>query len=138
MLKNIEEFREIKVKHAKEILSFLLREQEEFDLLCVTKEISFNPTLPQHISSAFGDILLFALANYTLQSTKIVGENLKFEAGFGEENFGSIVTVPIEYIIQITKNETPLFVNIAATIPKPKKAKNPFALNPRNKKFMNE
>ena len=138
MLKNIEEFKEIKIKHAKEILSFLLREQEEFDLLCVTEEVSFNPALPQHISSAFGDILLFSLANYTLQSAKIVEENLKFEAGFGEENFGSIVTVPIEYIIQITKNEAPLFVNIAATIPKPKKPKNPFALNPRNKKFMSE
>ena len=107
-------------------------------MLCVTEEVSFNPALPQHISSAFGDILLFSLANYTLQSAKIVGENLKFEAGFGEENFGSIVTVPIEYIIQITKNEAPLFVNIAATIPKPKKPKNPFALNPRNKKFMSE
>ena len=138
MLKNLETFRNIKLKHVREILSFLLNEQEEFDLLCITKETSFNPSLPSHISSAFGDILLFSLANYTLQSAKIVGENLKFEAGFGEENFGSIVTIPLEYIIQIAKNETPLFVNITATIPKPKKPKNPFELNPRNKKFMNE
>jgi len=138
MIKNLEFFREIKNHHAKEILSFLLKEHEEFDLLCVTDEITFNPQLPDHIKSAFGDIILFSLANYTLQSAKIIEQNLEFEAGFGEENFGSLVKVPIESILQITKDEAPLFVNITATIPKPKKPKNPFATNPRNKKFMNE
>jgi len=139
MLKNLEAFREIKKKHAKEILEFLLNEKEEFDILCVTSEIDFNPKLPEHISSSFGDIILFSLANYTLQSAYIENENLIFEAGFGEENFGSVVTVPIESILQITKEETPLFINITASIPKPKpqKPKNPFEMNPRNKKFMN-
>lgn len=138
MIKNLEMFRNIKAKHAKEILSFLLSEKEEFDLLCVTKEISFNPLLPTHISSAFGDIILFSLANYTLQSAKIIKNTIEFEAGFGEENFGSIVSLPIDAILQISKNETPLFVNVTATIPKPEKPKNPFEMNPRNKKFMNE
>jgi len=138
MLKNLEAFREIKKRHANEILEFLLDEKEEFDILCVTSETDFNPKLPEHISSAFGDIILFSLANYTLQSAYIEKENLIFEAGFGEENFGSIVTVPIESILQIAKEEAPLFVNITASIPKPKpqKPKNPFEINPRNKKFM--
>jgi len=137
MLKNLEVFREIKKKHAKEILEFLLNEKEEYDILCVTSEINFNPKLPEHISSFFGDIILFSLANYTLQSAYIENENLIFEAGFGEENFGSIVTVPIESILQISKEETPLFINVTASIPKPQKPKNPFEMNPRNKKFMN-
>jgi len=137
MLKNLESFREIKSKHAKEILQFLLNEKEEFDILCVTSEIDFNPKLPEHISSSFGDIILFSLANYTLQSAYIENENLIFEAGFGEENFGSVVTVPIESILQISKEEIPLFINFTAQIPKPKKPKNPFEMNPRNKKFMN-
>jgi len=139
MLKNLEVFREIKKKHAKEILEFLLNEKEEFDILCVTSEINFNPKLPEHISNSFGDIILFSLANYTLQSAYIENENLIFEAGFGEENFGSVVTVPIESILQIAKEETPLFINVTASIPKPKpqKPKNPFEMNPRNKKFMN-
>ena len=138
MLKNLEIFRDLKKQHAKEILAFLLAEKEEFDILCSTSDINFNPSLPKHISSAFGDIILFSIANYTLQSAKINNETLEFEAGFGEENFGSIVTVPLDAILQITKDATPLFINITATIPKPKKPKNPFELNPRNKKFMNE
>ena len=137
MIKNIEAFREIKSKHAKEILNFLISEKEEFDILCNLDGINFSPSLPSHISSAFKDIILFSLAAYTLSTAKIENDKLIFEAGFGEENFGSIVSVPIENIIQISKDETPLFVNITATIPKPKKPKNPFELNPRNKKFMN-
>ena len=137
MIKDIETFRKIKENHAKEILNFLLNEKESFDILCVMGDISFNPTLPEHISKNFKDIILFSLANYTLESAYIEGENLIFEAGFGEENFGSIVTVPIYTILQITKEEIPLFINFTAQIPKPKKPKNPFELNPRNKKFMN-
>ena len=136
MVKNIEAFRNIKKHHAKEILTFLISENEEFDILCNTEEITFSPELPSHISSAFKEIILFSLANYTLSTAHIENENLVFEAGFGEENFGSVVSVPLDSIIQILKDEMPLFINITATIPKPKKPKNPFELNPRNKKFM--
>ncbi len=132
------EFQKIKEKHAREILFFLLENADEFNILCNLEGIEFNPALPEHISSAFKDVIMFVLANYTLESAKIEGKNLIFEAGFGEENFGSIVSVPIENIIQITQNDTPLFINIAATLPKPKKPKNPFMLNPRNKKLMSE
>jgi hypothetical protein len=45
--------------------------------------------------------------------------------------------VPIDNIIQITQEEVPLFINVAATLPK-QKPKNPFALNPRNKKFIKD
>jgi hypothetical protein len=135
------EFRKIKEAHAKELLYFLLDNvDDEFSILCVLDGIKFEPMLPAHIISAYKDIIMFVLANYTLASAKIVDNNLVFEAGFGEENFGSVVTVPIENIIQITQYETPLFINPAATLPKPKKEKpkNPFELNPRNKKFMSE
>ena len=136
MVKNIEAFRNIKKHHAKEILTFLISENEEFDILCNTEEVTFSPTLPSHISSAFKEIILFSLANYTLSTAHIENENLVFEAGFGEENFGSVVNVPLDSIIQILKDEMPLFINITATMPKPKRPKNPFELNPRNKKFM--
>ena len=132
----INDLRDIKLKHAKEILSLLLDKNYEFDILCVTKNVDFNPSLPEHITSAFGDMILFSLANYTLRSAKIIDDKLIFEAGFGEENIGSIVSVPIKSILQITHNETPLFINITATFEE-EKPKNPFELNPRNKKFMN-
>ena len=38
---------------------------------------------------------------------------LVFEAGFGSENFGSVVTVPLLSIMQIIVEETPLFINLA-------------------------
>lgn len=132
------EFRELKTKHAKELLYLLLEINKPFNILCSLEGIEFNPVLPKHISSAFKDVIIFALANYTLESAHIENNTLIFEAGFGEENFGSVVSVPIENIIQITEDETPLFINIAATLPKPKKPTNPFAMNPRNKKFIDE
>jgi hypothetical protein len=131
------EFRRLKTKHAKELLYLLLEIKEPFNILCNLEDIEFNPSLPKHISSAFKDVIIFALANYTLESAYIENENLTFEAGFGEENFGSVVKVPIENIIQITQDDDPLFINISATMPKPK-PKNPFAMNPRNKKFIDE
>jgi hypothetical protein len=135
------DFQKLKEKHAKELLFFLLDNvTDEFSILCNLEGIEFEPELPAHIKSAFKDVILFVLANYTLSTAKIEGENLIFEAGFGEENFGSVVTVPIGNIIQILQEDTPLFINVAATLPKPKpqKPKNPFELNPRNKKFMGE
>ena len=139
MILQTAEFRKIKEKHAKEILEFLIPNAEEFDILCSSDEISFNPALPKHITSGFGEVLVFTLANYTLSTAKIIDNKLTFEAGFGEENIGSVVSVPLGVIIQITQEETPLFINVAATLPKPEpeKPKNPFELNPRNKKFMN-
>ena len=137
-IKIIDDLRALKLKHAKEILALLIDKQYDFDILCITQKVTFNPELPQHITSAFGDMILFSLANYTLSSAHIENENLIFEAGFGEENIGSIVTVPIKSIVQITHDETPLFINITATFEeKEEKPKNPFELNPRNKKFMN-
>ncbi|WP_457560707.1 hypothetical protein [Caminibacter sp.] len=136
------EFQKLKEKHAKELLYFLLDNiKDEFSILCNLDGVRFNPELPPHIKSAFKEVIMFVLANYTLSTARIEGENLVFEAGFGEENFGSVVTVPIENIIQILQEDTPLFINVAATLPKPKepeKPKNPFELNPRNKKLMGE
>ena len=130
-------FRNLKIKHAREILLLILDINKPFNILCKLEGIEFNPPLPKHISNNFQDIILFSLANYTLSSAHIENEKLTFEAGFGEENFGSVVSVPIENIIQITENDTPLFINITATMPPPK-PKNPFILNPRNKKLIGE
>jgi hypothetical protein len=131
---------DLKVSHAKDLLNYLFYTADEFNIVCKTEDISFNPELPKHISSAFGEIILFVLANYTLENARIEGENLIFETGFGEENFPSVVTVPIASILQMIYADAPIFVNPAAALPKPKKEKpkNPFELNPRNKKFMRE
>jgi len=138
MIINLPYFREIKTKHAKEILMLLLERDDSFSILAHLPSINFNPELPDHIKEQFTEIIHFAIANYTLQSAHISDENFIFEAGFGQENIGSVVTVPIENIVQISQEEVPLFINTAATLPKPQKPKNPFSVNPRNKKFIKE
>ena len=130
------QFNQIKVNHLKELIPFLLNNTEEFNVVCNLQNISFNPELPAHISQNFKDVIMFVIAGYTKESAFIDKEYFCFEAGFGEENFGSFIKVPLENIIQILINDTPAFINIGATLPKPKKTENPFLLNPRNKKFL--
>ena len=38
---------------------------------------------------------------------------LIFEAGFGSDNFGSVVSVPLLSIMQIIIDETPVFINLS-------------------------
>ncbi|PHR53601.1 MAG: hypothetical protein COA44_15160, partial [Arcobacter sp.] len=73
-----------------------------------------------------------------------------FEAGFGADNLGSVVTVPLLGIMQIIIDETPIFVNLASpTETKVTEAKNnpsensgqkssmeALLANPENKKFL--
>ncbi len=138
MILNLPYFRDLKSKHAEEILTLLLQNDDEFSVLCHAEHIDFNPELPQEITKNFTNAIVFAIANYTLQSAHVLDGKFIFEAGFGEENIGSVVTVPLDNIIQITQEDVPLFINAAATLPKEEKPKNPFASNPRNKKFIKE
>jgi len=56
---------------------------------------------------------LFFLAGYTFDTARIEGDSLIFEAGFGADNFGSFVMVPLLSIIQIIVDETPILINLA-------------------------
>ncbi len=100
-------------KHAIEIMSFLFDNNYHFSVLADTKNVKFNPPLPKHIMDTFQQVILFTLVGYTYESAKIDEKNLYFEAGFGEENIGSIVTIPIQSILQILVEENPIFVNLA-------------------------
>ena len=46
-----------------------------------------------------------------------------FEAGFGSENFGSVVSVPLLSILQIIIDETPVFINLAIETEKTQEVK---------------
>jgi len=94
------------------IVHFFQKEQN-FGILCNIEDASFEPTLPENINSNFRQLTLFFLAGYTFETARIDGEYLVFEAGFGEENFGSVVTVPLLSIMQIIVDETPVFINLS-------------------------
>ncbi len=137
-------------KHIIDILSHLFDSEQNFGVLCKIETLTFNPELSTEISSEFRPMTLFFLAGYTFESAQIDNEYLIFEAGFGPENFGSVVSVPLLGIMQIIIDETPIFVNLASpleteeTKPKNNKSKQggektsmeALLANPENKKFL--
>ncbi len=112
------EFNAIMKNHTKDLIRYLLEKDLEFGVLAKSEYLEFNPKLPKEITKSFGEFVMFIIANYTLESAYIEGDNFIFEAGFGSENIESVVTVPIESIFQITIDNNPIFVNLSATIKK--------------------
>ncbi len=134
-----EEFGAILKNHAIDIISYLLEKNQEFGVLVDISQVDFNPMLPEQIYKQLPEFTLFLLVNYTYESTRFEDGKLKFEAGFGSENFGSHVTIPVEAILQIIVDETPIFVNLTASLPKkqqPKSSMEALLSNPENRKFL--
>ena len=141
------DFGQLMNKHIQELLIYLFEAQQNFGILCKIEHLGFDPELPKHISDEFRPMTLFFLAGYTFESARIESDSLIFEAGFGSENIGSFVTVPLLSIIQIIIDETPIFVNLA-TVPEKVTNKQPaadegvknsmaaFLANPENEKFL--
>ena len=151
MLDNLiedESFAKIMQKNIESLIVFLFEKDQNFGILCKIEQISFEPALPEEISSEFRPMTLFFLAGYTFDTATIQGDNLVFEAGFGTDNFGSIVTVPLLGIMQIIVDETPLLINLASykrkSLKSPKKVDDggvensmaSFLSNPENSKFL--
>ncbi len=137
-------------RHIVDILSHLFEKDQSFGVLCKIETLSFDPELPNEITSEFRPMTLFFLAGYTFESARIEKNTLIFEAGFGTDNLGSVVTVPLLGIMQIIIDETPIFVNLAfpletnQTKPKnngtalsgEKSSMEALLSNPENKKFL--
>jgi len=137
-------------KHIVDILSHLFEKEQSFGILCKIETLSFEPELPSDITSEFRPMTLFFLAGYTFESARLGKDTLSFEAGFGADNLGSVVTVPLLGIMQIIIDETPIFVNLSSPEETSQtKAKNNESLkggekssmeallsNPENKKFL--
>ena len=113
MIKN-REYTQIMSHHIQELLIFLFKEEQNFGILCKIEHLTFDPELPEHIRSDFRPMTLFFMAGYTFESARMEGDYLFFEAGFGSENIGSFVKVPLLSIMQIIVDETPIFVNLSS------------------------
>lgn len=110
---NDSKFSEIMREHIAQVVSLLLEKGVHFSILTNVNEIEFDPPLPEDIRSTFKPITMFVLAGYTFESCTIGEESLGFEAGFGPDNFGSYVNIPILSVLQIVINETPILINLA-------------------------
>ena len=108
-------------KQIKENILFLLEKNQEFSITANIEPITFNPELPKVIKDQMHKFSLFILSNYTYTTIQVDDEFLSFEAGFGNENFGSVVKIPLHSIFQIIVDESILYINSVATVDKFKK-----------------
>ncbi|QKF65976.1 hypothetical protein AVENP_0402 [Arcobacter venerupis] len=143
MIKDIienNEYKELVERQIKENIMFLLAKNQEFSITANLEPISFTPELPKVIKDQMHKFSLFILSNYTYTTVQVDDEFLSFEAGFGNENFGSVVKIPLHAVFQIVVDESILYINSVATVDKfnknlKKNSFNIFKNNPNNKKF---
>lgn len=103
-------------RHVREVLEILLQKGTNFSILTNIAEISFEPELPDEIRSTFKPITMFVLAGYTFESCIVDEWGVSFEAGFGHENYGSLVCVPLLSVLQIIVDETPILINLSVDV----------------------
>ena len=143
MIRNIiedEEYKNLIENQIKETVFFLLEKNQEFSITANIEPVTFNPELPSVIRNQMHKFSLFTLSNYTYTTVQIDDDYMSFEAGFGNENFGSVVKIPLHAIFQIVVDESILYINSVATVEKfnkdlKKNSFNIFKSNPNNKKF---
>ncbi|MCF6330097.1 MAG: hypothetical protein L3I99_00950 [Sulfurimonas sp.] len=151
MLDNIikdSDFANVMQKNMQDMILHFFSKEQNFGILCKIKDVEFSPELPEDIQNQFHQMTLFFLAGYTFETARIDDEYLVFEAGFGTDNFGSLVTVPLLSIMQIIIDETPVLINLAIYKKEIKEIKNEikekgiknsmnsFLTNPENSKFL--
>ncbi len=110
---NSKSFCKIEERHLYQCIEFLMQEGIEFAVVANLEYIEFNPPLPKSIFEALPKISLFILSGYSFESSRLNDNELIFEAGFGVENFGSVVTIPLLAIEQVVVDNYPIAINIA-------------------------
>ena len=129
-------YKELVVKNCYNTIDFLLKEGLDFSIATYTNVMKCNPKIPKDIIE-FDESALFIIANYTKDSSLLTKEYFSFEAGFGDENFGSTITIPLEAIMQIIVEEE--ILHISYYEPKVAVEKNSMEMllnNPENQKLL--
>jgi len=141
------EYKAIMTEHITKTIGYLFSKDQDFGLACEVKHIDFNPELPNDLKESFNETVLFILSGYTLESAKLEEGYFSFEAGFGPDNFDSVVTVPLLAIKQILVGDTPIVLNFSEPSEEKKPAYTPdttssknsmeaLLKNPENKKLL--
>ncbi len=107
------EYKTLMQIHILQTIEYLFSKNQEFAIACEIDHVVFTPTLPQDIQESFNETVLFILSGYTFESANIDEEYFIFEAGFGAENFGATVSVPLLGIKQVILGENPILFNLA-------------------------
>ncbi len=107
-------YQELMKEHIYATVEYMFNEDQEFGVACETSNVSFEPNLPTELRESLPDVTLFMLANYSFETASIDIDYISFEAGFGSENFGSLVHIPLLAVKQIFVDEYPILINISA------------------------
>ena len=137
------EYKALITDHILKTIVYLFEKQQEFSIACEIKHIQFSPVLPQEIQESFDEVVFFVLSGYTYETAKLEDGYVSFEAGFGADNFGSTVSIPVLAIKQMFVGENPIVINLAGHSEKKTTAQNAkktsmdsLLNNPENKKLL--
>jgi len=116
-LENIEtqEFKNIMQEHIVKTIEYLFNANQEFAIACEVSAVHFDPELPKELQKSLAEITIFMIANYSFESATIENEHLFFEAGFGADNIGALVQIPVLAIKQLFIDEYPIIMNVASS-----------------------
>lgn len=132
-----EKFALLMKMHVYECADYLLQNEKPFSVMANADLVNFEPELPSSIKDNFTQpVIVFALAGYTFESAILSENELSFEAGFGKDNFASVVKFPLGAVVQILVENSPILVNFSIyKEPKNKLEKSmaAFLSNPNNK-----
>jgi len=127
-------------EHIFKTIDYLFEKNQEFAIACQIQHVIFQPELPKSIQESFDETVLFILSGYTFESAHLEKDFFSFEAGFGEDNFGSTVTVPLLTIKQLFVGDNPIVLNLAEYVaekkPTEKNSMESLLKNPENKKLL--
>ena len=134
------EYKTLMEEHINKTIYYLFEKDSEFAIACDIQHITFSPELPSNVLETFKETVLFIISGYSFETAKLEEGYLSFEAGFGENNFGSTVTVPLLAIKQLFVGDNPIVMNFAQpTKKKVASSKNSMEAllnNPENKKLL--
>ncbi|WP_169973673.1 MULTISPECIES: hypothetical protein [unclassified Campylobacter] len=139
-----EKFALLMKMHVYECIDYLLQNKHPFSVMTNSDLVKFEPELPKSISSTFtSPVILFTLDGYTFSSAKLMQDSLSFEAGFGSDDFASLVSFPLGAVVQILVENSPILINFSIHKAKEAKSKTQksmsiFMSNPKNKDFFNK
>jgi len=136
------QYRTLMQEHLSNTILYLFEQKQEFAIACETDYATFTPELPGEIRESFSETVLFVISGYTFESATIEGESFVFEAGFGSENIGATVSMPLLAIKQIFVEEHPALINLAEPVrlqkqdEKIQNSMEALLKNPENKKLL--
>jgi len=108
-------YKELMREHILSTIEYLFDANQEFGVACEISAVTFDPPLPKEITDTLPEITLFMLANYSFDTASVDVHTLSFEAGFGAENIGAMVLIPLLAIKQLFVEEYPILINIASS-----------------------